>query len=149
MENFLLLSKITTDIWQVLGGIVAMILYASLLYVLFLWIQKGIWKRSQHEKFSGKSIKYFDPELNESYTPYVIETSIGVDRMFLNVVCSKGTYIRALARDIGEALQSGAHLTALERTRVGDVRLADCLTFCIAHIINVEAKCFCEVVKAI
>ena len=43
------------------------------------------------------------------------------------VTCSKGTYIRALARDIGEALQSGAHLTALERTRVGDVRLADCL----------------------
>ena len=44
----------------------------------------------------------------------------------VRVVCSKGTYIRALARDIGEALQSGAHLTALERTRVGDVRLADC-----------------------
>lgn len=42
---------------------------------------------SQHEKFSGKSIKYFDPELNESYTPYVIETSIGVDRMFLSVIC--------------------------------------------------------------
>ena len=42
---------------------------------------------SQHEKFSGKSIKYFDPELNESYTPYVIETSIGVDRMFLSVMC--------------------------------------------------------------
>ena len=41
---------------------------------------------SQHEKFSGKSIKYFDPELNESYTPYVIETSIGVDRMFLSVM---------------------------------------------------------------
>ena len=43
---------------------------------------------SQHEKFSGKNIKYFDPELNESYTPYVIETSIGVDRMFLSVLCS-------------------------------------------------------------
>jgi len=43
---------------------------------------------SQHEKFSGKSIKYFDPELNESYTPYVIETSIGVDRMFLSVMCA-------------------------------------------------------------
>jgi len=43
---------------------------------------------SQHEKFSGKKIQYFDPELNESYTPYVIETSIGVDRMFLNVLCS-------------------------------------------------------------
>lgn len=45
----------------------------------------------------------------------------------IRVVCSKGTYIRALARDIGEALESGAHLTGLIRTRVGDVRLADCL----------------------
>ncbi len=36
-----------------------------------------------HEKFSGKNIKYFDPELNESYVPYVVETSIGLDRMFL------------------------------------------------------------------
>ena len=43
---------------------------------------------SQHEKYSGKSIKYFDPETNESYTPYVIETSIGVDRMFLSVMCA-------------------------------------------------------------
>ena len=43
---------------------------------------------SQHEKFSSKQIQYFDPELNESYTPYVIETSIGVDRMFLSVLCS-------------------------------------------------------------
>ena len=42
---------------------------------------------SQHEKFSGKNIKYFDPETNESYVPYVIETSIGVDRMFLSVMC--------------------------------------------------------------
>ena len=41
---------------------------------------------SQHEKFSGKSIKYFDPEINESYVPYVIETSIGVDRMFLSIM---------------------------------------------------------------
>ena len=45
----------------------------------------------------------------------------------LRVVCSKGTYIRALARDIGEALHSGAHLTALRRTRVGDVRVEDCM----------------------
>lgn len=45
----------------------------------------------------------------------------------VRVVCSKGTYIRALARDIGEALDSGAHLTALERTRVGNVRIEDCL----------------------
>ena len=42
---------------------------------------------SQHAKFSGKKIEYFDPEENKSYTPYVIETSIGVDRMFLSVMC--------------------------------------------------------------
>ena len=41
---------------------------------------------SNHEKYSGKSIKYFDPETNESYTPYVIETSIGVDRTFLSIL---------------------------------------------------------------
>ena len=45
----------------------------------------------------------------------------------IRVVCSKGTYIRALARDIGQALGSGAHLIGLVRTRVGDVRLEDCL----------------------
>lgn len=45
----------------------------------------------------------------------------------VRVVCSKGTYIRALARDIGKVLNSGAHLTALERTRVGDVTLEDCM----------------------
>lgn len=45
----------------------------------------------------------------------------------IRVVCSKGTYIRALARDIGAALQSGAHLTALRRTRIGAVRVEDCL----------------------
>lgn len=41
---------------------------------------------SSHEKYSGKKLQYFDPELNKSYTPYVIETSIGVDRMFLSVL---------------------------------------------------------------
>lgn len=46
----------------------------------------------------------------------------------LRIVCSKGTYIRALTRDIGRALGSGAHLTALCRTRVGSVRLKDCLS---------------------
>lgn len=44
----------------------------------------------------------------------------------IRVVCSKGTYIRALARDIGIALGSGAHLTGLERTRIGEVRLENC-----------------------
>lgn len=46
----------------------------------------------------------------------------------VRVVCSKGTYIRALARDIGVALGSGGHLTALRRTRVGDVTVDGCLT---------------------
>lgn len=45
----------------------------------------------------------------------------------IRVVCSKGTYIRALARDIGEALHSGAHLTGLIRTRVGEVTLDRCM----------------------
>lgn len=44
----------------------------------------------------------------------------------IRVACSKGTYIRALARDIGQALQSGAHLTALRRTRVGSVTIDQC-----------------------
>ena len=46
---------------------------------------------SQHQKFSGKKIQYFDPELNESYVPYVIETSIGVDRMFLSILAGAYT----------------------------------------------------------
>lgn len=46
---------------------------------------------SSHEKYSGKKIQYFDPELNKSYTPYVIETSIGVDRMFLTVMSAAYT----------------------------------------------------------
>ena len=50
-------------------------------------------------------------------------------QMSIRVVCGKGTYIRSLARDIGYALGSGAFLTALCRTRVGDVRIEDCLTF--------------------
>ena len=45
----------------------------------------------------------------------------------IRVVCSKGTYIRALARDIGEALNSGGHLTALRRTRIGDYKVENCL----------------------
>jgi tRNA pseudouridine55 synthase len=50
-------------------------------------------------------------------------------QLTLRIVCSKGTYIRALARDIGQRLNSGAHLIALRRTRVGDIRVEDCITF--------------------
>lgn len=46
----------------------------------------------------------------------------------IRTLCSKGTYIRALARDIGLALGTGAHLTALRRTRVGDFRISDCMS---------------------
>lgn len=57
-------------------------------------------------------------------------TSFDPDTMQLSirVECGKGTYIRSLARDIGRALGSGAYLTALCRTRLGDVRIEDCIT---------------------
>ena len=60
---------------------------------------------SSHEKFSGKKMQYFDPELNKSYTPYVIETSIGVDRMFLSVLA--GSYCE-------EALEGGESRVVLK-----------------------------------
>lgn len=50
-------------------------------------------------------------------------------QLSIRVVCGKGTYIRSLARDIGQALGSGAHLTALRRTRVGNVHVEDCIDF--------------------
>lgn len=49
-------------------------------------------------------------------------------RLVIRVVCGKGTYIRALARDIGVALGSGAHLTGLRRTQVGEVRVEKCMS---------------------
>lgn len=58
-------------------------------------------------------LTHFDPELMQ---------------MNIRVVCGKGTYIRSLARDIGVALGSGAFITALCRTRLGNVRIEDCLT---------------------
>ena len=48
-------------------------------------------------------------------------------KITIRVVCGKGTYIRSLARDLGEALGSGAYLTRLERTRIGDVRIEQCI----------------------
>lgn len=55
----------------------------------------------------------------------LLECSLPVIK--IRVVCSKGTYIRALARDIGTALHSGAHLIGLERTRIGEVTLDKCM----------------------
>lgn len=58
----------------------------------------------------------------------ILNFNLELMQLTLRIVCSKGTYIRALARDIGVALRSGAHLIALRRTRIGDVRVEDCLT---------------------
>lgn len=58
----------------------------------------------------------------------ILEFNEALMQLKIRVVCSKGTYIRALARDIGKALNSGAHLIELRRTRVGDIRIEDCLT---------------------
>jgi len=60
--------------------------------------------------------------------------------LVLRILCSKGTYIRALARDLGKALDSGAHLTALRRTRVGDMTIDRCWTIdeALDHIANDE-----------
>lgn len=54
--------------------------------------------------------------------------SLEGDLLKFRVVCGKGTYIRALARDLGRLLNSGAHLVELRRTRVGDIRVEDCMT---------------------
>ena len=56
----------------------------------------------------------------------LLDCNLETMEITIRVVCSKGTYIRALARDIGQALQSGAHLTALRRTRVGDFTIDRC-----------------------
>ena len=53
---------------------------------------------TKHQKFSGKKIQYFDPELNESYVPFVVETSIGVDRMFLQIISA--SYHEEIVEDV-------------------------------------------------
>ena len=74
-------------------------------------------RKGQEVQLKAKTLVIDEIELLECDLPVIK----------IRVVCSKGTYIRALARDIGEALNSGAHLTGLIRTRVGDVRLEDCM----------------------
>jgi len=72
-------------------------------------------------ELAAKPIRIDEIELTD-FNPELMQMSI-------RVACGKGTYIRSLARDIGYALGSGAFLTSLCRTRVGDVRIEDCLTF--------------------
>ncbi|MBO4826219.1 MAG: tRNA pseudouridine(55) synthase TruB [Prevotella sp.] len=78
-------------------------------------------RRGEKVELKPKTLRIDELELT-AFDPETMQMSI-------RVVCGKGTYIRALARDIGEALGSGAYLTALCRTRVGDVRIEDCIDF--------------------
>lgn len=78
-------------------------------------------RRGEEVELAAKPIRIDKIELT-NFDPEKMQMSI-------RVVCGKGTYIRSLARDIGVALGSGAFLTALCRTRVGDIRIEDCLTF--------------------
>ena len=59
----------------------------------------------------------------------VLDFDIDKMQLSIRVVCGKGTYIRALARDFGRAINSGAYLTALRRTRVGDVKVENCVDY--------------------
>ena len=76
-------------------------------------------RRGQQVEMRSKTLVIDEIELLDCGLP-------ATPHITIRVVCSKGTYIRALARDIGEALGSGAHLTSLRRTRVGDVTVESC-----------------------
>ena len=78
-------------------------------------------RKGSEVELKAKPVRIDELELT-SFDPQTMQMSI-------RVVCGKGTYIRSLARDIGYALGSGAFLTALCRTRLGDVRIEDCQTF--------------------
>lgn len=77
-------------------------------------------RKGDDVELKAKPIRIDEIELTD-FNPELMQMSI-------RVACGKGTYIRSLARDIGLALGSGAFLTALCRTRLGDVRIEDCIT---------------------
>ena len=76
-------------------------------------------RRGEDVKLMPKKINLFEIELLSFKLPV----------FSIRVACSKGTYIRALARDIGIALQSGAHLIGLQRTTVGNYTLDEAISF--------------------
>jgi len=78
-------------------------------------------RKGAEVELAAKTVRIDEIELT-NFDPVTMQMSI-------RVVCGKGTYIRSLARDIGYALGSGAFLTALCRTRLGNVRIEDCQTF--------------------
>lgn len=77
-------------------------------------------RKGDDVELQAKSVRIDEIELTR-FDPETMQ-------MDIRVVCGKGTYIRSLARDIGAALGSGAYLTALCRTRVGNVKIENCLT---------------------
>lgn len=77
-------------------------------------------RKGNDVELQAKPIHIDEIELTD-FSPTTMQASI-------RVVCGKGTYIRSLARDIGDALGSGAFLTALCRTRLGDISIDDCIT---------------------
>ncbi len=77
-------------------------------------------RKGQDVPLKAKTLQVDEIELTD-FSPEKMQMSI-------RVVCGKGTYIRALARDIGYALGSGAFLTSLRRTRVGDIKVENCIT---------------------
>ena len=83
--------------------------------------------RAYELKRKGKDVEL---KAKPVHVEEIAVTDFDAEKMLLSirVVCGKGTYIRSLARDIGRALDSGAYLTALCRTQLGDVRIEDCVT---------------------
>lgn len=77
-------------------------------------------RKGKEVELKAKTVHVDEIELTD-FNPETMQMSI-------RVVCGKGTYIRSLARDIGRALKSGAYLTALCRTRLGGVRIEECIT---------------------
>lgn len=80
-------------------------------------------REGQEMEIKSKQITISDFEITAFNPPFVD----------FRIVCSKGTYIRSIARDFGEALDSGAHLTALRRTRVGEMKVEDAIQLIITQ----------------
>lgn len=107
------LDKFTGDIMQVPPAYSAVMVDGHRAYKLA--------RKGGEVELQAKPVHIDEIELTD-FNPECMQMSI-------RVVCGKGTYIRSLARDIGFALGSGAFLTSLCRTRLGDVRIEDCQTF--------------------
>jgi tRNA pseudouridine55 synthase len=91
-------------------------------------VYSAVWvngKRAYEFARQGQEVE-LKPKLLVIDTIEVLNFDVQTMQLTIRVVCSKGTYIRALARDIGERLNSGAYLTALRRTRVGNIKVQDC-----------------------